>query len=143
MASAYIRINNTLKSGFIYIRIISQIIPPSIDHITSIEETSITENSNQINIPNKQVKNRKPKFRGIAYPMSQKDAPTGLKSNKSVWISDSSNSGASINAHIINKSDIPNALTKKAEKDDMYTLIECDCKESEVTECGSERILAT
>ncbi|CAG8702046.1 4467_t:CDS:1, partial [Acaulospora morrowiae] len=89
---------------------------PSIDHITSTEETSITENSNQINIPNKWVKNRKPRSRGIAYSMSQRDTPMGLQSNKSVQISDSSNSGASIKAHIINKSDIPNTLTKKAEK---------------------------
>ncbi|CAG8655596.1 7283_t:CDS:1 [Paraglomus brasilianum] len=91
----------------------------------------------------KRVKNRKLRSRGIAYPMSQRDAPTGLQSNKSVQISDSSNNGASVKAHIVNKSDIPNTLTKKAEKDDLYTLIERDRKESEVVERESKRILAT
>ncbi|CAG8487574.1 257_t:CDS:2 [Acaulospora morrowiae] len=114
MALAYIRINNTLKSGFTYIRIIPQIMPT-----------------------------KKPRSKGIAYLMSQRDVPTGLQSNKSVRISDLSNSGASIKTHIINKSDILNTLTKKAEKDDLYTLIEHDCKESEIIKYGSKRILAT
>ncbi|CAG8667047.1 4699_t:CDS:1, partial [Acaulospora morrowiae] len=74
--------------------------------------------------------------------MFQRDALTGLQSNKTVRISDSSNSGASIKAHIINKSNISNTLIKKAEKDDLYTLIKYNCKESEVIECGSKRILA-
>ena len=79
----------------------------------------------------KQVKNKKLRSRSI----------TPLQSNKFVLISDSSNSGTSAKAHIVNKSDIPNTLTKKAEKDDLYTLIERDRKESEVVERGSERIL--
>ncbi|CAG8558845.1 9407_t:CDS:2 [Acaulospora morrowiae] len=81
----------------------------------------------------KRVKNRKPRSRGIA----------PLQSNKSVRISDSSNSGASAEAHIINRGDIPNTLTKKAKKNDLYTLIERDRKELEVVERESERILAT
>ncbi|CAG8441152.1 8124_t:CDS:1, partial [Acaulospora morrowiae] len=75
--------------------------------------------------------------------MSQRDTPMGLQSNKSIRISDSSNSGASIKVHIINKSDISNTLTKKAEKNDLYTLIERNHKESKVIKYGSERILAT
>lgn len=79
----------------------------------------------------KRVKNKKLRSRGI----------TPLQSNKFVLISDSSNSGTSAKAHIVNKSDIPNTLTKKTEKNDLYTLIERDRKESEVVERGSERIL--
>ncbi|CAG8734499.1 5136_t:CDS:2, partial [Acaulospora colombiana] len=88
----------------------------------STEETSITENSNQINIPNKQVKKRK------------------LRS-KLVRISDSSNSGASAKTHIISGADTPNTLTKKVErKDDLYALIEQDSKETEEYERSSLRI---
>ncbi|CAG8717128.1 8473_t:CDS:1 [Acaulospora morrowiae] len=96
---------------------------PSIDHTSSTGETSITENSNQINIPNKQVKKRK------------------LRS-KSVRISDSPNSGASAKTHIISGADTPNTLTKKVErKDDLYALIKQDRKETEEYERESERFL--
>ncbi|CAG8591773.1 6168_t:CDS:1 [Acaulospora morrowiae] len=96
---------------------------PSIDHTSFTEETSITENSNQINISNKQVTKRK------------------LKS-KSIRISDSSNSEASAKTYIISGADTPNTLTKKVErKDDLYALIKQDRKETEEYEHESERFL--
>ncbi|CAG8654158.1 17164_t:CDS:2, partial [Cetraspora pellucida] len=93
----------------------SKLCLPSIDHTSSTEETSITGNSNQINISNKQIKKRK------------------LRS-KSVRIFDSPNSEVSAKVHITSGGGIPNILTEKVENSDLYTLIEYNRKETEEAE---------